>query len=148
MKHRHAALTAATLATCASVGSAETTQPDGWHLLNQIGIDEIVTETTYEVRKTFPTAMQDGAMEIEITGYAVPRLPGAMVQELILMSDMGSCPMCGSLDHGANLQVVLNDAIPAFEDGTRLSLRGMLVPVTDTETWQAAILQDARIVTQ
>ena len=75
-------------------------------------------------------------------------LTGAMVQDLILMSDMGSCPMRGSLDHGANLQVVLNNAIPAFEEGTRLSLRGTLVPVTDPETWQAAILQNARIVTQ
>jgi len=90
--------------------------------------------------------MSKGAIEFEITGYAVPLTPGELISDLILVSDIGSCPFCGSLDHGASLEVTLAEAIPAFEDSTRLSLRGTLEPVTDPETWQAAILRNARIV--
>lgn len=145
MKPHHIALSAAALTPFALPAAAET---DAWHMMSQIKINEIVTETTYEVQKTYPTALSEGAIEVEITGYAVPRLPGDMVQDLILMSDMGNCPLCGSFDHGTNLQVLLTEAIPAFEEGTRVSFVGTLTPVTDPETWQTVILKDARVITR
>jgi len=139
---------AATFASTAHGAGAESTAAtdDTWHLLNQIEIEEIITETTYEVRKSFPDALQKGALEVEITGYAVPALPGESIRELILVSDMGLCPLCGSAEHGTSLQIALNDAIPSFEESRRVTLRGTLTPVTDPETWQSAILENATIL--
>ncbi len=138
---------AAALGSTAHGATAETAAPtDVWQVLDQIEIEEIVTETSYEVRKSFPEALSKGALEVEITGYAVPALPGETIRELILVSDMGLCPLCGSADHGASLQVALNDTIPTFEESRRVTLRGTLTPVTDPETWQAAILENASIV--
>ncbi|WP_243613294.1 hypothetical protein [Shimia aestuarii] len=138
---------AATFASTAHGATAETAAPkDVWQVLDQIEIEEIVTENSYEVRKSFPEALRKGALEVEITGYAVPALPGETIRELILVSDMGLCPLCGSADHGASLQVALNDTIPSFEESRRVTLRGTLTPVTDPETWQAAILENATIV--
>jgi len=145
LKPHHIALSAAALTPLALPAAAET---DAWHMLSQIEINEIVTDTTYEVQKSYPGALSQGAVEIEITGYAVPRLPGDMVQDLILMSDMGNCPLCGSFDHGTNLQVLLTEAMPSFDETQRLSIRGTLTPVTDPETWQAVILKDARVITR
>ncbi|MBZ8119686.1 hypothetical protein KUD11_13640 [Roseovarius sp. LXJ103] len=145
MKPHHIALSAAALTPFALPAVAES---DPWQLLNQITVDEIVTETSYAVQKTYPSALSEGAIEVEITGYAVPRLPGDMVQDLILMSDMGNCPLCGSFDHGTNLQVLLSEAMPAFDEGTRVSFVGTLTPVTDPETWQTVILKDARVITR
>lgn len=119
---------------------------DSWHLLNEIDREEIVTDTSYEVRKSFPEALRNGAVEFEITGYAAPLTPGGQITELMLVSDTGSCPFCGSFEHAASLQVQLAEAIPEFDQNTRLSLRGTLEPVTDPEIWQAAILRNARIV--
>jgi hypothetical protein len=139
---------AATFVSTAHGLSAETAAPgtDVWQILDQIDVEEIITETSYEVRKSFPEALQKGALEVEITGYAVPALPGDAIRELILVSDMGLCPLCGSADHGASLQIALNDAIPTFDESRRVTLRGTLTPVTDPETWQAAILENATIV--
>ena len=138
-------LTLTTLAVSGAAGMAGAST-DAWEMLKQITIDEHVTETTYEVSKTFPAAMQPEGTEVEITGYATPRLPGETMGELLLVSDMGLCPLCGSLDHGAGLQVMLSSDIPTIEEGTRITLRGTLNRVTDPETWQAAILENARIV--
>ncbi len=144
MKLSHLKLSTAGLALCGAAHAADT---DVWQLLDQISIEEIVTDTQYEVRKSYPTALAEGReMEIEITGYATPSLPGDTVRELLLVSDMGLCPMCGSLDHGATLLVSLNDAIPTIEDATRLTLKGTLSPVTDPETWQSVVLKDATII--
>lgn len=143
MKRHHLALSAIAIGTGAHSASADV---DSWHLLNEIDREEIVTDTSYEVRKNFPDALSKGAIEFEITGYAAPLTPGDLISDLILVSDMGSCPFCGSLDHGASLEVTLAEAIPAFDENTRLSLRGTLEPVTDPETWQAAVLRNARIV--
>ncbi|MCW8843326.1 MAG: hypothetical protein OQK00_07930 [Rhodobacteraceae bacterium] len=138
---------AAALGSTAHAATAETAAPkDVWQVLDQIEIEEVITETSYEVRKTFPEALRKGALEIEITGYAVPALPGDTIRELILVSDMGLCPLCGGTDHGASLQVALNDTIPTFEESRRVTLRGTLSAVTDPETWQAAILENATII--
>lgn len=131
-----------------ATATAATAQPDAWHLLNQIGIEEIVTETTYEVRKTYPAEIENGVKDFEITGYAAPMIPGEAVRELILVSDMGLCPFCGSADHGASLQVSLADPIAMGDEAQRITLRGTLNRVDDPETWQAVILQDAEIVTR
>ncbi|MCH2251293.1 MAG: hypothetical protein MK042_16025, partial [Cognatishimia sp.] len=45
------------MCTGATVAHAETT--DAWQLLEEIKIKEIVTETTYEVQKTFPEKMEE-----------------------------------------------------------------------------------------
>lgn len=134
---------AAAFGTTATLATAET---DAWTLLEQISIEEIVTETDYEVKKTFPAGMEEKGQGIEISGYAFPMLPGETIRELILVSDMGLCPLCGSGDHGANLQVTLAEPITMIDETKRITLRGNLRAVTDPETWQAAILKDAQIV--
>lgn len=132
-----------------SAAGAASAGTDVWTLMNDIGIEEIVTETSYEVRKTFPAALAEGAeIEVSITGYATPALPGDTIRELLLVSDMGLCPFCGSQDHGAALQVSLAEPIPVIAESTRLTLKGTLAPVTDPTTWQSVILKDAEIVAQ
>ncbi len=142
------------LAIAAALGTtahAVMAQPEVWDLIGRIGVEEVITkngeETIYEVRKTFPEALAKGSLDVEITGYAVPALPGEAIRELILVSDMRLCPLCGSAEHGASLQVTLADPIQSFDESRRLTLRGQLTPVTDPETWQAATLANASIVT-
>ncbi|GAA6208005.1 hypothetical protein NBRC116601_12980 [Cognatishimia sp. WU-CL00825] len=144
MRNSRIALTAALGATAATA-HAET---DAWNLLEQIQIKELVTETSYEVQKTYPSNMDTIGKDIKISGYAVPMYPGDQVTELLLVSDMGLCPLCGNSEHGANLQVTLAEPISVIDESQRIVLRGDLIPVRDPETWQAAILKNARIVTQ
>ena len=120
---------------------------DAWTLMEQIQIKEIVTDTTYEVQKQFPEDMEELGRDIKVTGYAAATIPGAMVDEIILVSDMGLCPLCGGGDHNANLQIKLAQPIPYFEEGTKMTLQGDLRKVLDPETWQSAILENARLVT-
>ncbi|MBV2358311.1 hypothetical protein KUH32_00855 [Thalassococcus sp. CAU 1522] len=144
-------LRSSSLALAAAFGSTATAShanpSDVWALLKQIEIDEIVTDTNYEVRKTYPTGIAEEQM-VEITGYAAPMMPGTTFRELVLVSDMGLCPFCGSVDHGAALQVTLADPIDTVDETRRITLRGTLKRVNDPETWQAVILENAQIVTQ
>ncbi len=89
---------AAALGTTSTASFAAT--DNIWDLLDQIEIDEVITADSYSVRKSFPAGISEADQEIEITGYAAPMLPGDLVQELILVSDMGLCPLCGDPDHG------------------------------------------------
>ncbi|WP_370228784.1 hypothetical protein [Cognatishimia sp.] len=134
------------IGTTASLAQAETT--DAWQLLEEIKIKEIMTETTYEVQKTFPEQMEERGEGILISGYAFPMLPGETISELILVSDMGLCPLCGNGDHGANLQIKLAEPITNFDESIRITLRGNIKAVTDPETWQAAVMEDAQIIVQ
>lgn len=113
-----------------------------WDLLSQIEIEEIVTDTSYEVRKVFPSAIENGVEQFDISGYLVPLNEGAEISDFILISDMGFCPFCGSPEHGTSLQVSMADPI-AFEEGKRVTLRGALETVTDPETWQTTLLNNA-----
>lgn len=114
-----------------------------WDLLAAIEVEEIITDTTYEVRKVFPSALENGVEQFDISGYLVPLSDGAVITDFILISDMGFCPFCGSPEHGTSLQVSMADPIP-FQDGKRVTLRGALETVTDPETWQTTVLTDAR----
>ncbi|MFT6168538.1 MAG: hypothetical protein ACJAR9_000648 [Celeribacter sp.] len=121
-------------------------QTDVWALLGEVEIDEIVTDTSYEVKKTFPKQLDDGIQELTITGYAMPLTPGSVIRELLLVSDMGTCPFCGSGDHGTSLKVTLAEPLSDFEDGARITLKGALTAVRDTTTWQSAVLENAILV--
>lgn len=134
-------------AAMTSVAAGAQAETDTWTLLEQIEIEEIVTDTSYEVRKTFPSQMSMTGQSVEITGYAVPMYAGEEVTDLILVSDMGLCPLCGNSGHSANLQVTLAEPITVLDESKRIQLVGDLTPVLDPETWQAAILKNARIVT-
>jgi len=136
--------TTAFAALVAAGAGAAHAEEDPWALLDSIGIEEIATETTYEVKKSFPPALRDGVRDFRITGYAVPLTPGEDVTELILVSDMGLCPFCGSGEPGASLQVLLDEPIVGLEEGARISLVGDLAMVTDPMTWQATVLRNAR----
>ena len=136
------------VSTVAFTAPAALAQVDVWQLLDQIEIEEVITETSYEVKKTLPSEIDEGLQGVEITGFAVPMIPGEMVQELLLVSDMGLCPLCGSGEHGATLQITLAEPVPSFEEGAKLTLRGDLQAVRDPETWQAAIMTSATLVTQ
>lgn len=139
-----------TLAIAAALGATPAlAQPgDIWDLIGQIQIDELVTEDSYEVRKSFPAGISETDQEIEISGYVAPMFPGEQVRELIMVSDMGFCPFCGDPDHGASLQVSLADPIGMIDEGQRITLRGQLSRVNDPETWQAVVLKGAQVVTR
>lgn len=125
-------------------------ETDPWALLSAVEIEEIVTETQYEVRKSFPERLEQGISGgFRISGYAVPmEQGGASVRQVMLVSDMGNCPpFCGQSDHGVTLMVELDEPISTFDEGTRLSLVGDLEAVTDPpETWQSAVMRHARVV--
>ncbi|SFI57622.1 hypothetical protein [Celeribacter neptunius] len=140
------ALTAGLTASATTLSSAAFADAPGWDDLKGISIEEIVTETSYEVKKGFPERLKNGVDGMELTGYAVPLTPGADVSQLILVSDMGLCPFCGSGEHGASIQVNLDQPIIGLEEGTRITLRGDMRPMLDPETWQAATLENAVIV--
>lgn len=131
----------APLALGASMVFADDTATQ-WDLLAAIEIEEIITDTTYEVRKVFPSAIANGVEQFDISGYLVPLSDSAESRDFILISDMGFCPFCGSPEHGTSLQVSMADPI-TFEDGVRVTLRGALETVTDPETWQTTVLTGA-----
>ncbi|WP_425098817.1 hypothetical protein [Tropicibacter sp. S64] len=135
------------LALLAALGAgAASAQPDTWALLGQIEIDEVITDSSYSVTKRYPAALGEDPQVVTITGYAAPALPGDMVRELMLVADMGSCPFCGSPDHGAALMVTLAEPVAFTDETRRLTLRGTLKRVEDPETWQAVVLEDAAIL--
>ena len=77
--------------------TAERIEGPAWDLLGSIGVEEIVTETSYEVRKLFPADVVDGIEQFDITGYVVPLYEeGGELTEFIIVSDMGFCPYFGS----------------------------------------------------
>jgi hypothetical protein len=115
-----------------------------WDLLAAISVEEIVTDTTYEVRKIFPAAVENGIDQFDITGFIVPLTDGPDITDFILVSDMGFCPFCGSPEHGTSLQVTMAVPLTGFEEGSRITLRGALQAVTDPETWQTTIMTNAR----
>jgi hypothetical protein len=121
-------------------------QTDIWALLGEVQIEEIVTNTSYEVKKTFPKPLNDGIQALKITGYAMPLTPGDAISELILVSDMGTCPLCGGTGHGTSLQVKLAQPLTNFEQGRRITVQGNLSAVRDTTTWQSAVLENAVLV--
>lgn len=140
------ALSTALTAAFTTTAGAASVEDDPWALLSLVQVDEVVTDSSYEVKKVFPKALEAGIRDFFITGYAMPLTPpGEGVRELILTSDMGDCPFCGSPDHGVTLQVQLDSPI-VIEEGARISLVGALEAVTDPETWQAAIMKNARVV--
>lgn len=114
-----------------------------WDLLAAIEVEEIITDTSYEVRKIFPSALENGVPQFDISGYLVPLSEGSEISDFILISDMGFCPFCGSPEHGTSLQVSMAAPI-AFEEGKRVTLRGALETVTDPETWQTTVLTGAQ----
>lgn len=125
---------------------AQTLDGNNWDLIRGVQIEEIVTETTYEVRKTFPAAIAEGASEFELTGFIALTFTDENVEEFILISDMGFCPYCGDPDHGASVPVKLSLAADKLEDGARVTIKGALVTNTDPETWQSLILSQAEII--
>lgn len=125
---------------------AERVESPAWDALAAIEIEEVMTETSYEARKTFPADLEGGVAQFDITGFAVPLGDMANVREFMIVSDMGFCPFCGNPEHGTALQVTLAEPIPFIEEGMRLSLRGALEPVTDPQTSQSVILRDAVLI--
>ncbi|MGH1368846.1 MAG: hypothetical protein ACRBCL_09525 [Maritimibacter sp.] len=120
---------------------------DPWALLAGIEIEEIDAQGDYMVKKTYPAGIAQGAESFRITGYAVPLTlePGAATQEIMLVSDMGNCPFCGSSEHSATLQVELDRPV-VLEEGAKVSVVGALELIDDPQTWQAAIMRGATLV--
>ena len=142
---RTLSVSAAALAS-ASPALAERIDSPAWDALAAIQIEEIVTDTSYEVRKIFPVEIKDGVEQFDITGYAVPLGDTANVREFMIVSDMGFCPFCGDPEHGTALQVTLTEPLPFVEEGMRLTLRGSLETIKDSQTWQSAIMRDAVVI--
>lgn len=145
MKKTAVSLVALSAPAAFGAGAALAETPDmAWDLLKEITVEEIITETSYEVRKVFPASIEDGIEQFDISGYVVPLSEGPEITDLILVSDMGFCPFCGSPEHGTNLLVSMSEPSIGFEEGSRITLRGALEPVLDNETWQTAVLTNAR----
>lgn len=130
----------------ASPAFAENIDSPAWDALEAIKIEEIVTDTSYEVRKIFPSQIKDGVAQFDITGFVVPLGDVTNVREFMLVSDMGFCPFCGDPEHGTALQVSLAEPLPTLEEGTRLSLRGALETIEDSQTWQSTIMRNAVVI--
>lgn len=143
--HRTLTVSAAAMAV-ATPGATERIESDAWDALAAIEINEIVTATSYEVRKVFPAEIMNGVERFDITGFAVPLGDTRNVRDFMLVSDMGFCPFCGDPEHGTALQVTLSDPITVIEEGMRLTLRGSLETIHDNQTWQSAIMRDAQII--
>ncbi len=126
-------------------GATWADQSAPWDLLAEVEIEEIITDTSYEVRKVFPAAIEDGIETFDITGYVVPLTDGVDITDFILISDMGFCPFCGSPEHGTSLQVSMASPTPLLE-GARVTLRGSLEAVIDPETFQSTILNNATLI--
>lgn len=139
-------LALATAQTAFAVPLMASTTPEGWDLLRGVAVEEIVTDTSYMVRKIFPAGMENGIEQFELTGYVVLTWADENVTEFMLISDMGLCPFCGDPEHGTALEVRLDVPVAALTDGARITVRGALEAVTDTETTQAARLTAARIL--
>lgn len=138
------ALTAPITLAASFVWADETVK--SWEILAAITVEEIITDTTYEVRKIFPTAIENGIDQFDITGYIVPLTDEAEISDFILVSDMGFCPFCGSPEHGTSLQVTMANPLKGFEEGARITLRGALQTITDPKTWQTTIMINAHIL--
>ena len=138
-------VSAAALAA-ASPAFAERVDSAAWDALAAIEIEEIVSDTSYEVRKIFPSEIKDGVEQFDITGFAVPLGDTTNVREFMIVSDMGFCPFCGNPEHGTSLQVSLAEPIPFVEEGMRLTLRGALETIGDSQTWQSTIMRDAVVI--
>ena len=121
-------------------------QPDVWKLLEGIQLEEVVTENSYAVKKSYPAEMDELGETVEITGYAMQMFADEDIRDLIMVADMGLCPFCGSGDHAGSLQVTLAEPVQFLDESNRITIRGTLSKVTDPETWQAAILENAEIV--
>lgn len=136
----------ATALAAASPAMAEQIDSAAWDALAAIEIEEIMTDTTYQVRKIFPAEIKDGVAQFDITGFAVPLGDTSNVRDFMLVSDIGFCPFCGDPEHGTALQVTLAEPLDFVEEGMRLSLRGSLETIKDDQTWQSAIMRDAVVV--
>lgn len=117
----------------------------GWDLLKDIGLQEIVTETSYEVRKTFPSELSGPVEDFSLTGYVVPLWNDGAIRDFILVSDMGFCPFCGDPEHGTAVQVELDTPLDTLEEGMRVTVKGVLEPVLDPGTMQSVRLVAATV---
>ncbi len=129
-----------TLAAAATSGEAS------WDIVRGVEVNEVVTDTSYTVEKTFPEQVGDGISQFKLTGYVALTVSDTDVSEFILVSDMGFCPYCGDPDHGASLQIKLAGLETTMVDGDRISVMGTLTPVRDSETWQALVLENAFVM--
>ncbi|MEL6586368.1 MAG: hypothetical protein AAFY65_16060 [Pseudomonadota bacterium] len=129
----------------AVMANAASAEEANWSVIKGIDIKEVVTEDSYKAVKIFPSAIENGVEQFDITGFAMPFSEGGLTTSLMLVSDMVTCPFCNLPDHAAALEVTLAEPI-AIEDGQRITLRGALNVIHDPETWQAAVLRDAHIV--
>lgn len=133
-----------TLTTALAATASTALADDGWNLVH--GTQVQFRDGSFEMQKVFPERLRQGATGIELTGYAVPIIQDGNIERMMLISDMGLCPLCGGSDHTATIQINLAAPIDMIEDGTRITLRGDLVPVSDADDWQVAVLENAVIV--
>lgn len=141
-----------TVRTSTAIGLLMATAPagatladeSGWDLLKSIGLEEIVTAESYEVRKSFPARLTEPVEDFALTGFVVPLWEEGEIRNFILVSDMGFCPFCGEPEHGTAVQVELDDPL-ALEEGTRITVSGLLEPITDPETMQTVRLVRAMV---
>lgn len=138
--------TAIGLFTVVAPGGPALANDAGWDLLKSIGLEEIVTESSYEVRKSFPDRLENPVEGFSLTGFVVPLWNEGEIKDFILVSDMGFCPFCGDPEHGTAVQVELDIPQSELEEGMRITVQGVLEPVLDPETMQTVRLVRAAVV--
>lgn len=95
--------------------------------------------------KEFPEEMQATTEDFVITGYVSQAFEGQEeMSELMLLSDIGLCPLCGAGDHTTSLMIEFDEPIAALEPDTRITVKGTLLRIDD-ETSTVAKLVGARI---
>jgi len=146
MNRRQLLLSSFSLAAFSAARPVTAASAPGWDDLKGIEIDEIITETSYRVEKRFPDRLVSGVNGIVLTGFAAPLTPGDVVTELVLASDLGACPYCSEMGHSATALVKLAEPITGLEPNARVTLIGDFKPNFDPETWEAAIVENAKIL--
>lgn len=142
--YRKTALSLAALPFAATTGHAES--DPAWHLLGQIELTEHETADSWSVTKRFPAEIENGVAEFQISGYLVAVGWEEETRDYMLMSDAGQCPFCGSGDHGTAIEVKLANPLLATDEARRATVRGALHLVRDTDTLQAVVMTDARLL--
>lgn len=115
-----------------SMSPAFASDAQGWELLSQIKLEVKADWDTMQVvlEKTYPTTMGEVVEEFTITGYVAGEHSGETeISELLILSDIGFCPLCGGGDHTTSLTVELDGPIAALEPETRITVTGTLVRV-------------------
>lgn len=119
----------------------------GWDVVEGVGYAESGSGEDWRVDKTFPAGFEAPVEGFRIEGYAVVFEAQADLREVLLVPDASQCPFCGGeAGYGPTLAVIFADPVAIPDPAERIVVEGALVPVADPGTYEAFLLEDARLI--